>query len=108
MSVLRESIELPKPMTDYAVRLLQHMGWHGVAMVEFKVERETGIPQLMEINGRFWGSLQLAIDAGINFPFLLYQLATHQPVAVPVHGYQIGVMAVGRFGSPAASSVEVR
>jgi predicted ATP-grasp superfamily ATP-dependent carboligase len=91
VSVLRESIELPKAMVEYAVRLLQNIGWHGVAMVEFKVERETGIPRLMEINGRFWGSLQLALDAGINFPFLLYQLATHQPVAAPRYGYRIGV-----------------
>ena len=27
----------------------------------------------MEINTRFWGSLQLAIDAGVDFPWLLYQ-----------------------------------
>ena len=91
VSVLRESIELPKAMAEYAVRLLQKVGWHGVAMVEFKVERETGIPRLMEINGRFWGSLQLALDAGINFPFLLYQLATGEPVAIASTGYRVGV-----------------
>jgi hypothetical protein len=36
-------------------------------MVEFK---DDGVnpPCLMEINGRFWGSLQLAIDAGVDFP----------------------------------------
>ena len=67
VSVLRESIELPKTMTDYAVKLLEKVRWHGVAMVEFKVERDTGIPRLMEINGRFWGSLQLALDAGVEF-----------------------------------------
>lgn len=91
VSVLRESIELPKPMVDYAVQLLKKSGWHGVAMVEFKVERETGIPRLMEINGRFWGSLQLAIDAGINFPHLLYQVAIGEPVGVPQGRYQVGV-----------------
>ncbi|HKU51971.1 MAG TPA: ATP-grasp domain-containing protein, partial [Nitrospira sp.] len=91
VSVLRESIEQPKAMAEYAVRLLQNIGWHGVAMVEFKVEKETGIPRLMEINGRFWGSLQLALDAGINFPFLVYQLATGQPVAVAPTGYRVGV-----------------
>ena len=91
VSVLRESIELPKPMADYAMRLLHHVGWHGVAMVEFKVERRTGIPRLMEINGRFWGSLQLASDAGLNFPFLLYQLICGRPVEVPVAGYRTGV-----------------
>lgn len=90
VSVLRESIELPKPMADHALRLLHHVGWHGVAMVEFKVERRTGIPYLMEINGRFWGSLQLAVDAGLNFPFLLHQLICGRPVQAPV-GYRVGV-----------------
>ena len=43
-------------------------------MVEFKVGPD-GTPYLMEINTRFWGSLQLAIDSGVDFPWLLYQLA---------------------------------
>ncbi len=90
VSVFRESIELPKPMTDYAVRLLERVKWHGVAMVEFKVDRQSNVPMLMEINGRFWGSLQLAIDAGLNFPYLLYQVMNGMPVAVPNNAYRIG------------------
>lgn len=90
VSVLRESIALPKPMVDYAVRLLERVQWNGVAMVEFKIERNSGIPMLMEINGRFWGSLQLAIDARLNFPHLLYQAMQGKPVAVPNNSYRIG------------------
>ena len=90
VSVFRESIELSKPMTDYAVRLLEQVKWHGVAMVEFKVDRQSNVPMLMEINGRFWGSLQLAIDAGLNFPHLLYQAMNGVPVAVPNNAYRIG------------------
>jgi hypothetical protein len=30
----------------------------------------------MEINPRFWGSLQLAIDSGVDFPYWLYQITT--------------------------------
>lgn len=90
VSVFRESIELPKPMTDYAVRLLERVKWHGVAMVEFKVDRQSKVPMLMEINGRFWGSLQLAIDAGLNFPYLLYQAMNGRPVVVPNNAYRIG------------------
>ena len=90
VSVFRESIELPKPMTDYAVRLLERVKWHGVAMVEFKVDWQSKVPMLMEINGRFWGSLQLAIDAGLNFPYLLYQAMNGMPVAVPNNAYCIG------------------
>ena len=91
VSVLRESIALPEPMTQYALRLLQHVGWHGVAMVEFKVDRQSGVPFLMEVNGRFWGSLQLALDAGLNFPLLLYRMACGDEVNVPATGYRVGV-----------------
>jgi len=90
VSVFRESIELPKPMVDYAIRLLERVKWQGVAMVEFKTERKSGVPMLMEINGRFWGSLQLAIDAGLNFPYLLYQAMQGMPVTVPNNSYRIG------------------
>jgi predicted ATP-grasp superfamily ATP-dependent carboligase len=91
VSVLRESIALSQPMMQYAMRLLQHVGWHGVAMVEFKVDRQTGVPFLMEVNGRFWGSLQLAIDAGLNFPLLLYRMARGDEVNVAAAGYKVGV-----------------
>jgi hypothetical protein len=70
--------------------LLDQLGWNGVAMVEYKRDIATGTPYLMEINGRFWGSLQLAIDAGVDFPNLLLAAELGQPVE-PVVDYQIGV-----------------
>ncbi|MGI0016455.1 MAG: ATP-grasp domain-containing protein, partial [Nitrososphaera sp.] len=91
VSVLSESIPLPEPMTSYALRLLEHVGWHGVAMVEFKVEEDSGRPLLMEVNGRFWGSLQLAIDSGVNFPVLLYNLATRSEAGLPSTEYRTGI-----------------
>lgn len=91
VSVLRESIALPQPATEYALRLLQHVGWHGVAMVEFKVDSQSKTPLLMEVNGRFWGSLQLAIDAGVNFPYLLYQVAIGQQISPHSNGYRVGI-----------------
>lgn len=89
VSVLSESIA-PNPVALRTARtLLDYAGWHGVAMVEFKVAFD-GTPYLMEVNGRFWGSLQLAIDAGVDFPWLLYQLATGREVD-KVDGYATGV-----------------
>jgi len=44
----------------------------------------------MEINGRFWGSLQLAVDAGVDFPALLLALACGERPA-PVTRYRTGV-----------------
>jgi predicted ATP-grasp superfamily ATP-dependent carboligase len=91
VSVLCESIPLPQSLTQYALPLLEHVGWHGVAMVEFKVDRWSGLPVLMEVNGRFWGSLQLALDAGVNFPFLLLQLATGREVGPISQHYKVGI-----------------
>jgi predicted ATP-grasp superfamily ATP-dependent carboligase len=91
VSVLRESIALPKGMVESTLKLLQRVKWHGVAMVEFKIDEASKVPLLMEINGRFWGSLQLAVDAGVNFPFLLFKMAMGRPEAVPENGYRAGV-----------------
>jgi predicted ATP-grasp superfamily ATP-dependent carboligase len=90
VSVYRESIPLPDALLDAAIGLLRHFGWQGVAMVEFKVDASTGTPYLMEINGRFWGSLQLAIDAGVDFATLLVRAASGQRVD-PVMTYRTGV-----------------
>lgn len=91
VSVLRESIPLPPQMTDYALRVIKSADWQGVAMVEFKVDRDSDVPYLMEVNGRFWGSLQLAIDAGVDFPWLLHQLGTGGVIAGGNEPYQVGV-----------------
>jgi predicted ATP-grasp superfamily ATP-dependent carboligase len=89
VSVFSESIETDSDLREIARRILDHVNWHGVAMVEFKVAPD-GTPYLMEINARFWGSLQLAIDAGVDFPHLLYQLAVGERPG-PVNGYKVGV-----------------
>ena len=89
VSVLCESVEKNPEAWRMAKSILDYVGWHGVAMVEFKISPD-GTPYLMEVNGRFWGSLQLAIDAGVDFPWLLYQMATGE-AADPVDGYTTGI-----------------
>jgi predicted ATP-grasp superfamily ATP-dependent carboligase len=74
VSAVSESIEPDPFVKDCAFRLLEKMNWHGPAMVEFKMDDNHGLPVLMEVNARFWGSLQLAVDAGVDFPWLLYQM----------------------------------
>ena len=88
VSVLSESIPVDEVILSHARSLLDKAHWHGVAMVEFLVA-EDGTPYLMEVNTRFWGSLQLAIDAGVDFPYMLYQLACGiRPE--PVNDYKTG------------------
>lgn len=73
-----------------AIRLLRELNWYGLAMVEFKVDPRDGVPKLMEINPKLWGSLNLAIASGVDFPALLYRLAVDGDVR-PVFDYQVGV-----------------
>lgn len=76
-SCFAESVWDPR-MVDYGVGLLKELRWRGVAMVEFKGDIKSGEYKLMEINPRFWGSLPLAILAGVDFPVLLYRAAAGQ------------------------------
>lgn len=89
VSVLSESIKIDPVLLDYSRKLLDSAKWHGIAMVEFKVS-DNNVPYLMEINTRFWGSLQLAIDAGVDFPWLLYQISSDQPVTPP-ENYKVNI-----------------
>ena len=96
VSVLSESIPLLQQLRESTDKLLSSVGWHGVAMAEFKVSQD-GRPYLIEVNGRFWGSLQLAVDSGVDFPYLLYRLATGQQVE-PVTEFEIGRKCRWLFG----------
>jgi predicted ATP-grasp superfamily ATP-dependent carboligase len=87
-STLRESVR-HDDIRDMALTLLKALDWFGVAMVEFKLDPRDGIPKLMEINPRFWGSLSLAIEAGVNFPYLLYRMSRGENFKAVEH-YQIG------------------
>jgi predicted ATP-grasp superfamily ATP-dependent carboligase len=84
-SVLRRSAAVDSRLRELSLRLMRKIGAYGVAMVEFRVDSRTHEPYLMEVNGRFWGSLQLAIDAGVNFPGLLVDLALGKSVKKPAY-----------------------
>jgi predicted ATP-grasp superfamily ATP-dependent carboligase len=89
VSVLCESVPIDPVMKSSAASLLSAAGWTGVAMVEFRIA-DDGTPYLMEVNGRFWGSLQLAIDCGVDFPWLLYQITRGSSVPEP-QPYRVGL-----------------
>jgi len=73
-STCAESFYDPQ-LKEYGMRLLDALKWHGVAMVEFKKDERDGEYKLMEINPKFWGSLDLALAAGVNFPYYLCEMA---------------------------------
>lgn len=107
VSVCSESIPFPGDLGDASLRLLRDFGWRGVAMVEFKLDEASGRHCLMEVNGRFWGSLQLAIEAGVDFPRLLIeQLTGARPD--PVLTYQTGIRNRWEWGEIDAALIRAR
>lgn len=97
VSVYRESIPLRDDLREYAERIMSRFRWSGAIMLEFKEDAATGTPYLMEANARFWGSLQLAVDAGVDFPRLLVESALAGDVR-PVHSYRTGVRSRWLWG----------
>ncbi len=106
VSVLSESAPIDPTMQSAAAKLLSAVGWTGVAMVEFRVAAD-GTPYLMEVNGRFWGSLQLSIDCGLDFPWLLYQVTHDIPVDTPTE-YTVGRRLRWLLGDVDSLFIELR
>jgi predicted ATP-grasp superfamily ATP-dependent carboligase len=97
VSVLSESIPVPVALRAPAERLLFALDWTGVGMLEFKVGETDGVPRLIEMNPRFWGSLALPLLSGVDFPWLLYQLALGTTPETPPR-YRSGVRSRWELG----------
>ncbi|ARS91129.1 ATP-grasp domain-containing protein [Natrarchaeobaculum aegyptiacum] len=88
-SAYRESVDIPE-LYDAGHALLDHLEWHGLAMVEFLRDPETGEFKLMEVNPRFWTSLPFTVRAGVDFPYLYWLQATGRELPDPPD-YDIGL-----------------
>jgi len=73
VGVLVESEAVDPALAKTTTLLLQTIGWDGPAMVEFR-RTPRGEYVFLEVNGRFWGSLPLAIQAGLDYPYFEWQL----------------------------------
>lgn len=92
-SSLRESVSMDPVLLDHTTRLIAALDWTGLAMVEFK--SGTSGHRLMEINGRPWGSLPLAVRCGVDFPADYIRLLTRGdvPLGADQGSYPVGTMA---------------
>lgn len=92
-SSLRRSDPLDPMLFAQTLELIKALKWTGLAMAEFKLN-DRGESRLMEINGRIWGSLPVAIAAGVDFPTRLCDLMLNGPpdAATPVDtNYRTGL-----------------
>jgi predicted ATP-grasp superfamily ATP-dependent carboligase len=85
-SAMAKSYRDPE-LKELGERFFTATSWHGVAMVEFK-RRADGKYFLIEVNPKFWGSLDLSIYAGVDFPALTYRLLTGSPLSHEAGAYR--------------------
>jgi predicted ATP-grasp superfamily ATP-dependent carboligase len=86
--VLRQSMAFPPDTGEQAERLVREIELEGYSQVEFRRD-SVGKPYLMEINPRLNMGIEVAVRAGVDFPYLLYQWASAERIDV-VKGYRIG------------------
>ncbi len=87
-SVFRQSIAVPEDIGEQAERLVRAANLEGYCEVEFRRDA-TGKPYLMEINPRLSASIEVAVRAGVDFPHLIFQWASGEPIA-HVATYRVG------------------
>lgn len=78
---LRETVAYPEAEA-HAERLLASLGWHGIAELDFRGHPDGGAA-LIEVNPRFFGGLPQAVAANVDYPYLLYRIASGEPVEAP-------------------------
>ncbi|QMU61427.1 MAG: hypothetical protein GKR92_06855 [Gammaproteobacteria bacterium] len=76
-SSYRKSVAVDARLAQYSSQIIQKLDYSGVGMVEFKMSPDRASFIFIEINGRFWGSLPLAVAAGANFPLWLFEMIVH-------------------------------
>jgi glutathione synthase/RimK-type ligase-like ATP-grasp enzyme len=81
VSVVRETISLSDELRAPAVALIEALGLDGYSEVEFRRDA-AGRLLVMEINARLTAGIELAIRAGVDFPVMLWQWATGEPLPV--------------------------
>ncbi|MFL6041651.1 MAG: ATP-grasp domain-containing protein, partial [Gaiellales bacterium] len=82
-SARARTVRLDPDLADGAARLLRELRWWGLAELQF-LGAKGAKPCLIDFNGRFYGSLALAVGAGANLPVLWASVATgRRPGAVP-------------------------
>lgn len=63
------TVPVDPELLDGVRRLLDEMGWWGLANLQF-MSAPDGPPRLIDLNGRFYGSLALAVGSGVPLPDL--------------------------------------
>ena len=75
VSARARTVAIDPELAEMVQRLLADLGWIGLMQLQFLVPSD-GRPRLIDFNGRLYGSLALAVGAGVNLPALWAAAAT--------------------------------
>jgi predicted ATP-grasp superfamily ATP-dependent carboligase len=73
---------------EIAKKLLDYVSWSGLAMVEFKRDLTTNELVLMEVNPRMWGTIGLALVAGLDV--IEAMIDAYHRLRIGEYGYKEG------------------
>ena len=73
------TIDSPETLR-WSADLLKAMKWQGIAALSFMVDKHTGVPKLLEINGRIPASIRLSRQCGYNVAKMLIDMAMDSEV----------------------------
>lgn len=63
--------------------LMEALHWSGVAHIDLRYDQTLNTYKIIEINARFWGSVEGSKFAGVNFPDLAIQMAINNQIDKP-------------------------
>jgi D-aspartate ligase len=75
-----ETVDAPEVERD-GRRLLEAIGYTGLVEVEFKRDPRNGQLKVLDVNPRLWTWFTLGARAGVDFPYLGYQIANGEEPA---------------------------
>jgi len=79
------TVAVDPELKERAQALLADLHWFGLAQLQM-VQTADGRRFLIDLNGRFYGSIALAIASGVNYPALWAELAVGAPLSSGVAG----------------------
>lgn len=91
-SSCRRSVAIQADVMEFSRRLLLELKFEGAAMVEYKIDRNSGELNLMEVNARPWGSIQLAIASGFDYPEHMLQWYLRRELPPKDLSYRTGIV----------------
>ncbi|OEK08549.1 hypothetical protein A8C32_03600 [Flavivirga aquatica] len=82
-------IEFLKEDVLYGIikQLMKTLNWSGVAHIDMRYDKNTNEFKIIEVNPRFWGSVEASLLAGVNFPYLYCAASLNYNFDIPKYNF---------------------